>query len=190
MRCNRRILRSSPVLTLVTLLAAIPVGADVVREYSTHGASCQPAHGMYSHVAYGEPGIGNFSTAIEARVFCPIDILDERTPREYSANEIIGSTIHYADNSDTVPFWCYVWAAGRYGSQWWSPRRYTCSDPCGCSDPTTVFRGFGDLCFRNPFGASFSYATVGYSCSIPRVQRGSGIASWVAQMLTTITTYQ
>jgi len=151
-----------------------------------HGSDCQPGFGTVGQVGYGEPGIGNLSTTSEARVFCPVDRSEFRN-NVWPATTVVYGSLNYVDNSNAVPFWCYMWATENDGSATWSSKKYTCSPSGGqgCYDSTTEFVGSYRIDWSNPFGEGryFNEPTIGYSCNIPRVAGGFG-ASWVESYYT------
>lgn len=175
----RRHVRCLAAFALLAAFDASVVNAQV-HTYYTHGMSCQPGLNNFAQTAYGEPGIGNFSASAEARVFCPVDRAEFRTNIWPSTMVSVGWA-NYIDQSNSVPFWGYMWLLENSGATYWSVKKYTCSPAQfgGCFDLTTEYVGTGRLRWSDPFGANrfFNEPTIGYSFSIPRVQ--SGNASWV-----------
>lgn len=168
------------------LLAACSATTGVAQTntYNAHGTSCQPGFNVSGQTAYGEPGIGNFSTSAEARVFCPVSRAELHT-NVWPTTKVTLGDLSYIDDSGTIPFWCYMWLVENNGATYWSVKLYTCSAPSlGCYDSTTEFIGSGVLWWSNPFGQDrfFNGPTIGYSCNIPRIENGR--ASWIQSYLT------
>jgi hypothetical protein len=155
--------RIAAALAVAVTMASIPASAAYYSR--EHGVSCAPTFDGKGVVGVGEPGIGNYSSAQSARVFCA----SGRT--FYDATSI---TVYYTDTSAAATFWCYGWATNLFtGSMVWTPKKYTCATFGGCLDPTTAFTGHSSLTLNFP---AATYGMIGFSCSIPP---SSGYASWV-----------
>jgi hypothetical protein len=168
--------RSLFAIALALAVAAV-TGAGAARADLLYGsgASCTPAFGSQSYVGTGEPGIGNYVSYADARVFCPIS----RDPVDPNPQlHVIESYINYYDGSNSQPMWCYGFATNGYNT-YWSGSKYTCTGS-GCIDYTTAFTGSGYLYWSYPFGGWFianAFYTFGASCQIPRA--GTPGTSWL-----------
>jgi hypothetical protein len=171
---GRRLLFAGIGFLILGIAATASAQVDV---YYDHGTTCQPGFNVFTQTAYGEPGIGNFSNSSEARVFCPMNRAEFRN-LVWPTTKIETGWVNYIDNARSAPFWCYMWVTENTGATWWSSKKYTCSVNGGCVDLTTEFVGSNTIRWFNPFGANtfFNEPTVGYSCSIARVENS---ASWV-----------
>src|SRR5262245_29801885 len=170
----KRILLAAAIAAIASTTLAGEVRAE--DDHHAHGTMCQPMYGQQGQVGYGEPGAGNFSNSSELGLFCPV-------PHSQNRFGVTGGRVSVYDNSSTTPFSCYMFAESWFGGTWWSSTKFTCSDPNGCADSTSVYTGHGYLQWINPFGNSDAlggFPTLGFRCSVPR---SSTYASWVEAML-------
>jgi len=171
------------VLAALLLAACAGIARGDTNTYETPASVCQPAYNTSAQTAYGEPGIGNFSSTAEARIFCPVGRAEMRN-LVWPTTKVSWGAVRYVDNNSSVPFWCYMWLMENSGATYWSGSKYTCSAPYGgCFDSTSEYIGINTLSWSNPFGDQFfNDPTVGYSCYIPREENGR--ASWVTSLQT------
>jgi hypothetical protein len=149
--------------------------------YYEHGVDCKPLYGQASQAGYGEPGIGNFSSAASMSVFCSPEVT---IPAGASGTLVTNLGVQTIDYSATSPFSCYPFASSSTAGTYWGPNKFTCGTSGGCPDATmSSFTGPASLLWISPFAGvgkpiEFGAYSVGVACTIPP---SANYASWVQQ---------